>query len=322
MNIQLNTVEDLIKFSHINKLLEVLKFAIRINLFDHIGETGQTIDHLSKKLSCNKSYFQHIVNALAALGLINQSNEYIFNSSIAKKYLSNEKRNNLSDLLFYGANSMLTEKNLMTKIIKKNVDVSVNEDALYMSAMERGNKYIALNIASKFIKKTDAVLLDLGCGSGIFSIMACRINKNLRAVCVDKEHILLGLREKLSQKKDLQHQISLMPGDILELKFKSNHYNYIIISNVLHFFDIETIKIIIAKCYDCLKTNGIIIINDIFVCHHNLYNILFSLEWLSNGISFITKEKMNKILIDGNFKNISDYQHEKYFTDLISATKF
>lgn len=71
-------------------------------------------------------------------------------------------------------------------------------------------------------------ILDIGCGSGVWSLEMCYIE---RIYLFDQEPVIEQLRKKL-EKADITHM--LMAGDYRVLKFSEPLFDRIVIANVLH----------------------------------------------------------------------------------------
>ncbi len=320
MKLKIENVDDLLLFAQFPKLWEAVKCALQMGLFERIGKQKLTLQEITQLLDCDVALCKPIIDALILCGCLEEQEAIIFNSTVSLKYLTNLYRQNITDLLLFNAMSDFTAESFLAKI-KLPLSHEKSQNKLYMSAMDIGSRYIAKKIACTHLKDAKGALLDLGCGSGIFSISACQYNPELRAVCVDQEDKLLLLEENLNQLGEVKERISLLRGDVLSLNLEKDHFNYVIISNLLHFFSKKNILKILKYSYNWLKPDGIIILNDIFYDRQNLMSLLFSFEWLANNVDFVTQEECKSLLDLCGFKSCNLIAEKNALTTLIFARK-
>lgn len=306
--------------AQVMKFWEVLQFAFAINLFDLIGKEGIELNNLASVIGCDAKKLSYIIHILSLTDLLVINNEFIKNSDLSLKYLSDHYHNKISDLLIYNSQTFFSADRFAEVLGIKNKKSNAADD-LYMSAMDIGSRYAAVKIASELLVNDNALMLDLGCGSGIFSLTACKYNKSLRAICVDKKNILEILEKKVKTLPSLNNRITLVAGDIGALTFEESKFDYVLLSNILHFFAADKIISILKNCYKWLKIGGKIIINDIFIDTNNLTNLFFALEWLANGNDFVQIDEMKKLLSKNGFTKIESFKFKQIPTEIIVALK-
>lgn len=321
MKLEIRNVDDLMMCSQVSKFWEILKFSIEIDLFNLVGKAGIKLDILVDRLGCDSKRLLYAIRILALAELINIDSDYITNSNLTNQYLTNQYNNKISDLLLYNAKTTFSAQEYRRILMLNDMPVKKTDDDLYMSAMNIGSKYVAVKVASKLLIGRNKKLLDIGCGSGVFSIMACKYNKSLQAVCVDRKNMLAMLENKLKALPIINDRITLVESEILSLDFDEQKFNYILLSNILHFFSPDEIIKLLSSCYKWLTKTGKIIINDIFISKNNMMRLMFSLEWLSNGNDFIEINEMKDILKKLGFLSIDLLCDKRLPTDVIIAEK-
>jgi SAM-dependent methyltransferase len=314
------TIDDLMLLPHLSNLTRLVSFWVRHNLFSKINSEGVTLLRLSKELQCSEQRASDSVYLLSTLGLLKEKHGKIYNTELTEKYLIHQSRHSLSDLFAYQSQSAFSPNQYFTQLCHNHIyDASLSSKQLYFNAMESGGRYAALKLVSKFFKNANGCLLDLGCGSGIFSRTACQWNPNLRSVCVDKAEVIQLLKIKLQEEKEIAPQIELMVDDILNLKLSDTLYDYILVSNVLHFFNKDQIHRILKFCRHALTKNGILIINDFFLRDGDFLSKLFSLEWSCLGNDFLSAELMKDMLERNQFTDITVWSDIGLSTQVLSA---
>lgn len=93
-------------------------------------------------------------------------------------------------------------------------------------------------------------VLDLGCGMGANSVFLAE--HGFDVVCVDKD------KENIDYIKKNYPNINAVNKDILGFDFPEEKYDLVLGINLLHFFKLENIKLLINKILKSLKNNGLI----------------------------------------------------------------
>jgi 2-polyprenyl-3-methyl-5-hydroxy-6-metoxy-1,4-benzoquinol methylase len=302
MNLKIETVEDILKTAHLYKLTEVLKMAIKIELFDVIENNCPDLEYLADSLKCDKNVLEVILNLLVKINLLSFDNNQYSNSKLATKYLTDKWNSNLSDLFLYNSISEFSDVNLIEKFFSKSTETKTNDNLeRHMEAMHIGGRHVALSIGRK-IKRENKKILDLGCGSGIFSISICKNNKTAKAHLIDREDVL-KITQKNIEKENVSECMTCISSDILDFTSKEK-YDYILYSNILHFYDVNTIKILLKKYYEYLNTDGKIFIYDTFNDSDNEYSLLYAMEWFAENICFIGVDRLPEMMKEIGYKNI------------------
>lgn len=301
MNLKIDTVEDILETAHLYKITEVMKIAIKLKLFRLLEYKSLNLDNLSTELQCDKYALELVLNLLVNMNLLTLENERYSISKVALKYLTDHWGFDMSDLFLYNSSSAFTADNVLNNFFSK-VENKQNDDLdNYMKAMHIGSRYAALVIARN-IKGENKKILDLGCGSGILSLCICKINKSAKAYLVDYENVL-KLTKKNIEKNNLSNRIICIPSDIFNFE-SIEVYDYIVISNVFHFYDSQKIESLLKKYYKYLNCDGRIFIYDTFINKSNEYSLLYSLEWLSEGICFMGVDRLADTMSKIGYKNI------------------
>lgn len=318
MNLNINSIEELLFVPHLYKVTETLKVALSLNIFEKIGKDSIDLNDLSLRVNCDSNRLEIILDLLINLNIINYDNNKYSNSNLVIKYLTSKE--SIGEYLLYISDSDYKLNNVMSYLnCNKNCAYikRKRDNTLYMDAMEQGNKYIAYYLVKKVKLDNHKKFLDLGCGSGIFSSVIQKFYKDLHITCYDKEEIL---RIKKSNILNSNSNIKLMAGDFIKDNIIEN-YDYILLSNVLHFYNQEQIKYILKKMYKSLLNKGKLIMVDVFRDRSEIMNTLYTLEWFSNNACFITSKALEELLIECGYFKIECNKVPNSFYEIITAEK-
>ena len=298
--------------------------SLQIDVYEVIGNNNYSIEELADLVNCYPKGLQRILDLLVAINLLKFEDGRYSNTEISLKYLTCLYNSKLNDLFEYSMKSEFNAQSVLNTISSGNNSVDTgkkNELEKYMDAMASGSKYSAYKLARELKTKGNKLLLDVGCGPGIYSITLCKFNNSLKAECVDLAECL-SITKKYIEESGLRDRVSTRVCDVSEEDFTDGKfYDYILLSNILHFFDVSDIRKVLNKCYSALNTGGKIIINDIFLQKENIETIFYSLEWLSNGTIFISMEEMCDCLKEIGYANLRIAKIEKTPSSFIFAER-
>lgn len=295
MKIEVCNERELHQLADFYKYTEIMKIAIQLGIFHHLGEDGSTVETLCQKYHVEEGVLYPIINMLVQIGLLEKKNGYITNSELSLKYLTDKYHSDLSSLFLYNSQSGFNKENIIAKYFPDYMQNEQNQhNELYMQAMQSGNKFSACYIARKLKKFNLQSVLDVGCGSGIYTIEFCKyIDSIQKVVCIDRQEIL-SITKKNVEKSNITKSIQYVPGEMENFEVQEK-YDCMIFSNILHFYGEKEIKVILKKYLDGLSKHGVLVIQDIF-WDEDGNNAMYALEWLSNGKVFVKLSQMVDLL--------------------------
>ena len=105
-------------------------------------------------------------------------------------------------------------------------------------------------------------LLDLGGGTGIYSIAFLKRNPGLTATVYDRPEVL-RVAEEFRERYAVEDRLDLVAGDMFADEFPKA--DVILLSNILHDWDEPECQTLISKCAAALKPGGRLLIHDVFL---------------------------------------------------------
>jgi hypothetical protein len=107
------------------------------------------------------------------------------------------------------------------------------------------------------------LLLDVGGGSGIYSIACLQQNPNLRAIVWDRPEVLKVAAE-LAESHGVAKRLECRSGDMFRDPVPAG-VDVILLSNVLHDWDAPECRTLVKRCADGLSRGGRLLIHDVFL---------------------------------------------------------
>ena len=124
-------------------------------------------------------------------------------------------------------------------------------------------KNVAPVLAHKLPIENARTILDIGGGTGIYSIALLQRHPALRAIVFDRAEVLKVARE-MAQAYGVTDRIELRPGDMFADAFPPNA-DLILLSNILHDWDVPECQMLADRCAAALKPGGRLVIHDVFL---------------------------------------------------------
>jgi len=277
----------------------ILLTAFELDLFTFMDGRLSTAESLAEKTGADAGGLTRLLNALAAMGLVKKTHDKFFNAEESSMYLVKGKPEYMAGLMH--TNHLWNTWSALTDSVKKGTAVCTRDKkaaderldsfigAMHYRAVPQ-SKIISLLIDFTGVKK----FLDLGGGSGAFSMAFIKRNPGLTAVLFDIPGVV-ELAKNYAAAENLLDSFSYIPGDYLTDDYGSE-YDLIFASAIVHINSFDENKNIVQKCYNSLNPGGQIVISDFIMNDDRTepkIGALFAINMLvgtSSGNTYTEKE--------------------------------
>jgi predicted O-methyltransferase YrrM len=127
---------------------------------------------------------------------------------------------------------------------------------------------VAPHLAERVPLDGARLLLDVGGGTGLYSIAFLQKSPNLRAVVLDRPEVL-KVASEMAATYGVSNRLDLIPGDMFQDLATWGHFHpspdAVLLSNVLHDWDVPQCRELIARCATLLRAGGRLLIHDVFL---------------------------------------------------------
>ena len=124
-------------------------------------------------------------------------------------------------------------------------------------------KNVAPVLARNFPLDDAGLLLDVGGGTGIYSIAYLRAFPRLRAIVWDRPEVLKVARE-LAAQYGVAERLEFTPGDMFRDPVPAGA-DVMLLSNILHDWGIPECRALVGRCAAALPPGGRLLIHDVFL---------------------------------------------------------
>ncbi|WP_172295018.1 methyltransferase [Pseudoruegeria sp. HB172150] len=250
--------------------------AIELGIFDHLAAGALTAEELGEQAGVHTQRALTLLTALAGLGLVDVSEGRFANSPAAASFLVKGQRYDFSDYLqlqvgqqMYGLMDQLVpalKDELPEDAVGSYADwFSDPEEArLYSDSQHAGSLGPARALARRVDLGNARRMLDVGGGTGAFSITFCRTFPNLQSTIVDFPNVAAVGREKIAEAR-LEERIRYVEADATGLPDWPDDQDVVLMSYLLSGVPGEDHAAMFAAAERALKPGGRIFVHDFIV---------------------------------------------------------
>ncbi len=266
----------------------VLHAAFGLGVFQALGRRVFTVNALAHRVKANTRGLELLLNALAAMGLLKKKGSKFSNSAAVLSLCLPGKETHIGDFvklqnLSWQGWSHLEEVVRTGKPFRRppflgNEKQEVRDFTLAMHNTALGH---ARNLAQRISLRGRKHLLDVGGGSGAFSVYFLKANPRLKATVFDLPGTI-PFTKQITAQYGLKNRLAFQKGDFMRDKIKGR-YDVAFISHIIHGLGEKENRILMRKIYNALEPGGEILIQDFFLNEDltgPLFPALFSLNML------------------------------------------
>ena len=238
--------------------------ALELDLFTAVGE-GANAEHIGAKVHADARAAGMLLNALVALGLLTKSGNDYKNTPESARFFVQGSRDNHRDGLLHTAN-IWHRWSTLTDAVRTGTRIPIDRDGSpdwthnFIAGMQRNAKDRAPLVVKALGTAGVRRVLDLGGGSGAYSIAFAKASPDVQCEIVDISEVVPLTTEYVRQ-AGVSAQVSLRPGDMLQGDFGSG-YDIIMLNAICHMFSEEQNRDIFCRAQRALAPNGRLVVQD------------------------------------------------------------
>jgi SAM-dependent methyltransferase len=253
--------------------------AVKLGLFAQL-KTHVSPQELAGQLGLSLRGVQRLLNALHALGILERREEFC----LAPEYRVLFDPDSLLYLGDFFVHAMALQENWsnLPEVVRRGGPLPREKDPKFFATLAKGlfaiNWFLALELAER-LSPAEGRVLDVAGGSGVWSAALLQKNPSLRGTVMDLPPVIEHATVPILKKIGLANRYSLLPGDLFETPWPTNH-SMVLLAHIFHSFGQEQITATLQKARESLAPDGRLVIVDFFTDHTHLFPYLFSLNML------------------------------------------
>lgn len=243
----------------------VITTAVKLNLFQRIGDTAKRLQNFRKENE-DPEALRRICDYLSGLNLLQKQDQQYACTPEARELLTDQGTHDVRPVfqLYHRAYERWGE---LDRAVLEGQSIDFESDQKnwssdFIAAMEARATFSRESI-SDVLKEDleDGKIMDLGGGSGVFTRALLQKCPEARGVIADLPHVLSEAQTYI-KKDSLEERIDVRELDLLESEQYGSGFQMIFVSAILHIFGPEQNKQILSRACDALAKNGRIVIRD------------------------------------------------------------
>jgi len=244
----------------------IILTAIELDVFSHIKKEA-TAQQVSQEIDTDYRATEMLLNALTALKLLKKKGDIYSCSEVALRYLTEGGADDSRLSLMHSVH-LWNNWSYLTECVRKGTSVTLQKtndhDENWVQAFIAAMDKHAKTRATQVVKAVGAVginkMLDIGGGSGTYSIAFASANPHLQADIFDLPKVIPIAQEHINE-AGLEKQIKTRIGDMYRDDFGSG-YDLVFISSICHMNSPQQNIELLEKSYHALNPKGKIVIQD------------------------------------------------------------
>lgn len=252
----------------------ILEAALKNKVFDTLEAGPKTVSDVAAASGASERGLRSIMDALVGVDLLKKNGDKYELTPESATFLVSTKPT------FMGGMAAHTSEQLMRPWMQLNEVVKTGKPASSVNREDGGEAFfqqLVSNIFSMSYAPATALakhlnfgesgppvrVLDLGAGSGVWSIALAQSSPRVKVTAVDWPGVL-PITQKHADRFGVGDRYTMVPGDLGTVDFGSGH-NVITIGHILHSEGVARSKKLLKKCFDALAPGGTIAIQEFLV---------------------------------------------------------
>lgn len=289
----------------------VILTAIELDLFSHVGD-GATAAEVAARIDAKPRSTEMLLNAIVSIGLLEKRDSRFHNTPLALRYLM-EGAPDDSRLGLMHTVHLWDSWSTLTDCVRAGTRVTPVRAApddewrrAFIGAMHKNASGRAGPVVQAVGTAGVKRLLDVGGGSGAYSIAFAQADPQLQATIFDLPPVLELARDYVAA-AGLSDRVTFRPGDMHRDDFGSG-YDLVLLFAICHMNSPEKNRALFARCRAALVPGGRLVVQDFILEPEKTAprnGALFSLNMLvvtEAGASY-SRDEYFQALTDVGFRN-------------------
>ncbi|HHB92133.1 MAG TPA: methyltransferase domain-containing protein [Thioploca sp.] len=255
----------------------VIRAGVKLNLFNLLEKKALSSVEVSHHIKAsNPRFIQAFLDACAILGLLEKEEDKFTNSAISNEFLVPHQPKYLGDYVCHITNYWHTWGKLDTLLLEGRTELPfengfIDTSTYWADYMKAQHNRAMMGQGAKLVENVNLngkqKLLDLGGGTGSYSVALCAANPQLKSIIVDQKEPL-ELARKIVDENNLANQITLVEDDFNTIEL-DNDYDAVLISGVIVIQSEKENRHVLHRAYNALSSGGLIIVQDFMRIDNN-----------------------------------------------------
>lgn len=249
---------DYFRLMNLNGAAHVYREALDTGVLDRLRECPATLDALAASMQLQPRPLALMLDVLVVLGLVAHEGEQFSATPLTQALIGGPYRQ-LGDVYWSHLPELLRTGEPIVKM-----DSAVEGEAQYVAqatALAWMLTPAAQSLARMLPMCGDEAVLDLGAGSGIWSLTLAAAQTGVRVTALDRP-MVLKIAQVTAQRMGVADRLTLLPGDLSSTTFPEGQ-DIALLGNVTHLLSEDENRALFDKTRAALKPGRRLVVLDI-----------------------------------------------------------
>ncbi len=308
----------------------VILTAVELDVFAELGENPKTAEDLARALSTDPRATTRVLDVLVTFGLLSKNDGEYETTPLAAP-LSSRHPESIRPIVLH-MNHTWDNWSQLTETVRRGHNpeskraAEMGGDVLksFIGGMHVVGRRLSKGIASAYDAGRFRHLLDIGGGSGTYTIAFLENYPDLRATLFDLPEVVAMARERLVE-EGLLDRVTLVGGSFYRDELPSG-CDLAFLSAIIHQNSPEQNLDLYRKIHRAIEPGGVVLIRDHIMDEDRTYppqGALFALNMLvaTEGGDTFTLAEMEDALMEAGFENVRLLRRGEMMDCLLEARK-
>ena len=240
----------------------VVLSAIELDVFSAVGEHA-TAAQAASTIDADERATEMLLNALTALGLLAKTGDVFSVTPVSKRFLAAGGQNDARAAMMHHV-GLWQRWSTLTEAVRSGSGANADRDAdwtrWFIAAMHRNASERARAVVEAVGTASVSRMLDVGGGSGAYSIAFARANDALHAEVFDLESVLPMARGYIAEAA-VESRVTTRAGDLRTDTF-GHGYDLVLVSAICHMLGADENRDLLKRCFVALQSGGRVVVQD------------------------------------------------------------
>jgi (2Fe-2S) ferredoxin/predicted nicotinamide N-methyase len=238
--------------------------ALELDIFSAVGD-GADAERIATRIHANARAAEILLDALVALELLSKSGAIYKNTPDSTRYFVHDSKDNQRDGLLHTAN-IWHRWSTLTDVVRSGSRIPLERSNTpewthsFIAAMQLNAKDRAPLLVKALGTNGVRRILDLGGGSGVYSIAFAKASASVQCEILDLPDVV-PLTTHYVESAGVSAQVNIRAGNMLYDDFGSGH-DIILLNAICHMFSEEQNQNLFMRARQALAPNGRLVVQD------------------------------------------------------------
>jgi len=254
---------------------------VELGLFSAIQSGPATPGSIAEKYSWDAQALQVLLDALTVMGFIEKTLGRYSIASYNKQLLSPDDSRGVIPTVSHAASLWDSWSSLTRRIVAGGQMPQMDSTKAFVDTMHTAAEKLAPGIAALIRPEVGTSFLDVGGGSGAYTIAFLARSRSLRATLLDRPEIVEHTRGYL-RTAGCAELVELLAGDATSVQWPPNQ-DLVFLSALIHSLSADKCERIYHKAFESLEPGGRVVLRDHIMSENRLRpraGVLFNVHML------------------------------------------